>query len=350
MKTIEIAGRKIGTVNPCFVIAEAGVNHNGDMQMARRLIDAARDAGADAVKFQTFKTEKLVTVDAPRAEYQIKNTGTQDDSQFAMLKRLELDVDSHQELIAYCRERGILFLSSAFDEESADLLVKLDTPAFKVGSGELTNLPFLAHMATYGKPMIVSTGMANLGEVEIALDAITDAGNPDVILLHCLSSYPADPVEVNLRAMHTMQTAFDVPVGYSDHTMGNAVSLAAVAMGACIIEKHLTLDRSLPGPDHSASSEPEEFKKLVDDIRTIESAFGDGRKKPAPGELDTARVARKSLVAARDIATGEILTENMIAIKRPGNGLPPMLRPYLIGRMAKQAIPAGTLLTLEMLA
>jgi N,N'-diacetyllegionaminate synthase len=346
---IDVPGCKPELDQPCFIIAEAGVNHNGSLETARRLIDAAVQAGADAVKFQTFKADRLVTSEAPKAKYQIHTTDATE-SQYEMLHRLELSFEAHCELMAYCQEKDILFLSSPFDEESADLLMKLEVAAFKIPSGELTNLPFLDYVARKGKPMIVSTGMAYLGEVEAAVHTIEKAGNQDLVLLHCVSNYPAEPADVNLRAMLTMATAFGVPIGYSDHTLGTEVALAAVAMGACVIEKHFTLDRNLPGPDHRSSLEPIELAAMVQGIRKVESALGHGRKEPVPNEAETTAVARKSLVAARDIAAGTKMTEELMAIKRPGTGMPPFMRPYLVGRTARTDIPAGTLLTLEMLA
>jgi N-acetylneuraminate synthase len=317
--------------------------------MARQLIDVAVQAGADAVKFQTFKAERLVTPDAPKADYQLKTT-TKTESQYDMLHRLELSPEAHQEMMAHCRKQDILFISTPFDAESANLLNSLGIAAFKISSSEITNLPFLTHVARMNKPMIVSTGMSYLGEVETCVQVIEEAGNHDLVLLHCVSNYPANPADANLRAMQTLAAAFGVPVGYSDHTLGSAVALAAVALGACVLEKHLTLDRSLPGPDHQASLEPEELTALVSGVRTVEAALGHGRKEPAASESGTAAVARKSLVAARDIPVGTILTEELIAIKRPGTGLPPAMRPYLVGRTVRAAIPAGTLLTLEILA
>ena len=347
--SLEIAGRRIGPGYPCFVIAEAGVNHNGRLDLARRLVKKAKQAGADAVKFQTFKAEKLVTLSAPKAEYQRHNTGSVE-SQFEMLRRLELSPKAHRVVLALCGRSGVLFLSSPFDEHSADFLDSLGVAAFKIPSGEITNLPFLVHVACMGKPMIISTGMATLGEVETAVNAVWKAGNHDVILLHCVSNYPADPADINLRAMQTLETAFGIPVGFSDHTPGVEVSLAAVALGACVVEKHFTLDRSLPGPDHQSSLEPGELTALVDGIRLVEAALGHGRKEPAASEANTASAARKSLVAACDIPAGVTLTETMIAIKRPGTGLPPAMRQYLIGRVARTMISAGTLLTLDVLA
>ena len=347
--SINIANRLVGPGHLCYVIAEAGVNHNGSLDMALKLVDMASDARADSVKFQTFKAEKLVTPSAPKAEYQTQATDP-GESQFEMLRQLELTLEMHQSIIGRCRERNILFLSSPFDEESADLLASLGVAAFKIPSGEITNLPFLAHVARKGKPMIVSTGMANLAEVATAVSTIEGAGNRDVVLLQCVSNYPAEPANANLRAMHTMATAFDLPVGYSDHTPGTEVAFASVALGACVVEKHFTMDRRLPGPDHQASLEPDELAKMVQGIRTVESALGHGRKEPAASEANTADVARKSLVAARDIEAGTTLTEELVAVKRPGTGLPPAMRPYLIGRTVRANLPAGTLITLDMLA
>ena len=344
---IEIAGRKVGPGQPCLIIAEAGVNHNGDVRLAKQLVDAAVAANADAVKFQTFKAERLVTQQAPKAAYQRRRTG-ESESQLEMLRRLELSPRAHEELAEYCRQQGILFLSTPFDEESAALLANLHVPAFKIGSGELTNLPLLEYVASKNRPMIVSTGMSTLAEVETAVRAIQRVNNRGLIVLHCVSNYPADPAEVNLRAMQTMVRTFNVPVGYSDHTLGIEVALAAVALGACVIEKHVTLDRTMPGPDQRASIEPDELSALVRGVRMIEVALGDGRKQPTPRETDTAAVARRSLVAARDVPAGGRLTQELIAIKRPGTGLSPALQAQLVGRTAKRSIPAGTLLTWDM--
>ena len=348
MREVKIGGCKIGSGQPCFIIAEAGVNHNGNREMALKMVDAAKAAGADAVKFQTFRAEKIVTPDAPMAVYQRQATGI-DEFQLQMLKRLELSPEAHRELQAYCRERDLLFLSTPFDEESADFLEMLGIPAFKVPSGEITNMPFLEHIAGKGRPIILSTGMSSLEEVRAAADLIRKIGNNYLILLHCVSAYPANAADANLRAMQTMERAFDVPVGYSDHTLGVEVALAAVALGACVIEKHFTLDRNLSGPDHRASLEPDELRTLVSGVRTVEAALGHGRKEPAPCEAETASVARKSVVAARHIPAGAVLTEEMVALKRPGSGLHPSLLSLLLGRKARHDIPAGTLLTLEML-
>lgn len=344
---VSIVGRKIGLGQPCFIIAEAGVNHNGDLTLAKRLIDAAVEAKADAVKFQTFKAERLASATAPKAAYQLRTTD-HGESQLEMLRRLELSEAAHRHLMAYCQTRGILFLSAPFEEGSADLLERLGVPAFKIPSGELTNLPLLAHVARKGKPMIVSTGMATLEEVEAAVQRIRSSGNPPLILLHCVSDYPANPAEANLRAMRTMAEAFNVPVGYSDHTPGLDVALAAVALGACVIEKHFTLDSTLPGPDHRASLEPKELAVLVRGIRLVEAALGDGRKIPARSETATAAVARKSVVAARTIPRGTRLTEACLCLKRPGTGLPPSALPSVLGRTATREIPAETVLTWDM--
>jgi N,N'-diacetyllegionaminate synthase len=345
---IEIAGRKIGPGQPCFIIAEAGVNHNGSLELALKLVDAAAAAGADAVKFQTFKADRLVTRNAPKAGYQIRATGDAG-TQYEMLKRLELTEENHRSLIAHCERRGVLFLSTPFDEESSDLLESLELPAFKLPSGELTNLPFLDHVAGKGKPVILSTGMATLREVDAAVETFARSGNNRLVLLQCVSEYPADPAEANLRAMASMRSSFGFPVGFSDHTPGIAVAIAAASLGACVVEKHFTLDREMPGPDHRASLEPEELAEMVRGIRVVGSALGDGEKRPKAGEAATARAARKSLVAACDISSGTVLGSEHIAIKRPGTGIPPGKRELLLGRKTKVAVPAGTLFDWEML-
>lgn len=346
---MKIGNRAVGKEHPCFVIAEAGVNHNGDLGKALRLIDAAADAGADAVKFQTFKTTRLVTKSAPKAAYQIKNSGN-GESQYEMLKRLELSEEAHLQLMAYCIEKELIFMSTPFDELSADLLETLGVLCYKIPSGEIPNLPYLRHIARKGLPMVVSTGMAYLAEVEAAVRALEEVGHADFVLLHCVSNYPADPSDVNLRAMHSMETAFGTLVGYSDHTLGIEVALAAVAMGACVLEKHFTLDRTLPGPDHRASLEPDELKQMIDGIRIVELAKGDGRKRPAASEQNTAAVARKSLVAALDLPAGTVLTEELIGVKRPGTGLAPTMKPILIGRKLTRDIKASSLFELDMVA
>jgi N-acetylneuraminate synthase len=348
MKPLDVSGKSIGQGHPCFIIAEAGVNHNGEMELARRLVDAAVDAGADAVKFQAFKAAALVDPNAPKADYQLQTTDRAE-SQFEMIRRLELSADALQEIQAYCASRGTLFLATPFDDESAALLDAMDVPLFKVSSGEVTNLAFLTRLARFGRPIMLSTGMCDLAEVTQAVQTIRAAGNDSIMLLQCVSNYPADPADSNLRAMQTMSEALGVAVGYSDHTLGNEVALAAVALGACVVEKHLTLDRGMAGPDHRASSEPAEFGALVRGIRAVESALGDGCKRPAASERNTAEVARKSLVAARDLPAGATLTAEMLTAIRPGTGLSPALQGQVVGRRLRQAIAARTPLTFEML-
>ena len=320
-----------------FIIAEAGVNHNGSLDLALRLVDAAKASGADAVKFQTFRADLLVTQSAHKAPYQERTTGTSE-SQFEMLRRLELDAAAHRRLIDHCHEVGIQFLSSPFDTQSADLLASMNVPLYKVPSGEITNLPFLQHLARKGRPLFLSTGMSTLGEVEEAVHVLQSAGAPQVTLLHCVTEYPAPYAEVNLRAMQTLKVAFGLPVGYSDHTPGIFMAIAAVALGAEVIEKHFTLDRSLPGPDHAASLEPAELRQMVAAIRQVELALGSGIKAPAPCELPNLSVARKSVVAARSLPVGHQLAASDLDIKRPGNGLAPKLLPALIGRTLGKAV------------
>ena len=332
----------------CFIIAEAGVNHNGSPALARQLIDAAAEAGADAVKFQTFKTERLITADAPKAEYQ-KAASDSAESQFTMLKRLELSEDAHRELRDHCLTRGIEFLSSPFDEESLELLARLGIPRYKIPSGELTNLPLLRSIAGKGKPIILSTGMSDLEEVAVALETIRAVRAVPITLLHCVTSYPTAPEDVNLRAMVTLRERFLVPVGFSDHTLGGEIALAAVALGACVIEKHLTLDHTMPGPDHSASAEPHLLAEMIRGIRKIESALGDGIKRPADSEREAIAIARKSLIVARDLPAGTVLTESDLTIMRPGTGLPPAALPGLLGRRTRGALQQGSILTLEAL-
>lgn len=346
--SIMISGREIGIGHPCFIVAEAGVNHNGDLKLARQLIDIAVQAGADAVKFQTFQAERLTTRDAPKSEYELQTTDVRE-THYDMLHRLELSEESHNDLITYCKQQGIIFLSTPFDEDSANMLADLGVSAFKTSSGEITNLPLLAHIARKEKPMIVSTGMAKLGEVEDAIQTIESTGNNDIVLLHCVSNYPADPSEVNLRAMQTIAAAFQVDVGYSDHTPGVEVALAAVALGACVIEKHITLNKKLPGPDHQASLEPHEIKSMVHGIRMIEAALGKARKQPVESEANTASVTRKSLVAAKTIPSGTRVTRDMIVVRRPGTGLPPTMMTYVVGRTVREEITEGSLIKIECL-
>jgi len=348
-RAFTMAGRAIGDGAPVLIVAEAGVNHNGDMSLARRLVEVAADAGADAVKFQTFSTDALVSREAPKATYQRETTGD-GESQRDMLARLELTVDQHAELQQRCGKRGLIFFSAPFDERAADALESLDVPLFKIPSGEITNLPLLRHIAAKGRPVILSTGMSTVDEVEAAVAAIRDSGDPPLALLHCLSAYPAPAAEMNLRAMDVLRQRFGVPVGLSDHTLGIEVAVAAVARGARIVEKHLTLDKALPGPDHRASLDPAEFAALVSAIRSVESALGDGEKRPMPSEMDTRRAARKSLVAARAIRAGERLTAELIRVKRPGTGIPPAEMERALGRAVKRALAADQVIGWEDLA
>lgn len=330
-----------------YVIAEVGVNHNGDLGLAERLVAAAAAAGADAVKFQTFDAEALATSGAQKADYQCRLDGN-DRSQLEMLKALELPTDAHPVLMALCASLGIEFLSTPFDPGSARLLAALGIGRFKIPSGEVTNLPFLRLVASFGRPVILSTGMSDLAEVATAVDALKESGCRDLAILHCVSDYPARPEDANLRAMGTLATAFGLPVGLSDHTPGIEVALAAVALGATIVEKHLTLDRRLAGPDHAASLEPLEFQALVRGIRIVESALGSGEKRARPREMALRPLVRKSLVAARDIPAGSVLTDADIAAKRPGTGMPPAAGASLVGRTALVAIAKDAFLAEEM--
>jgi N-acetylneuraminate synthase len=332
-----------------FVIAEAGVNHNGSLDLALQLVDAAKASGADAVKFQTFRADLLATRSAHKAAYQERTTANSE-SQFQMLQRLELDEAAHRCLIEHCREVGIQFLSSPFDAQSADLLDAMDLPLYKIPSGEITNLPFLEHLAGKGRPLILSTGMSTLGEVEEAVELLKTAGATELTLLHCVTEYPAPYADVNLRAMLTLKMAFGLPVGYSDHTPGIEIAIAAVALGAEVIEKHFTLDRSLPGPDHAASLEPGELQQMVTAIRHVEAALGNGIKAPAACELPNISVARKSLVAFRPLPAGHRLTAGDLDIKRPGNGLAPKMIPALIGRRLRAALDKDEVITWDHLA
>jgi N,N'-diacetyllegionaminate synthase len=320
-----------------LIIAEAGVNHNGDPAMSLALVDAASAAGADVVKFQTFRADRLVTQAARKAEYQVRTTGG-DESQLAMLRRLEMTTAMHEAVIARCAERGIEFLSTGFDEDSIDLLVGLGITRLKIPSGEITNLPYLRHVGHLGLQVLLSTGMATLADIEGALEVLADAGTPRerVTILQCTTEYPAPMADVNLKAMDTIRDAFGVSVGFSDHTQGITAAIAAVARGATVIEKHFTLDRTLPGPDHQASLEPDELRNLVAAIRDVEAALGDGHKRPTESERRTRTVARRSIVAARPIRAGEVLTEADLAAKRPGGGLSPMRWHEVIGRPASR--------------
>jgi N-acetylneuraminate synthase len=341
-----VAGRRIGRGAPAFVIAEAGVNHNGDFTLAKTLVHAAAEAGADAVKFQTFVADRLVTAEAPQAEYQRRNSGVAE-SQYSMLKRLELSEDAHRELKALCSQLGILFLSTPFDEQCADFLATLGIAAFKIPSGELTNTPFLRHVALKGLPIIMSTGMATLTEIDQAVEAIRGEGNADLVLLHCVSAYPSAPADTNLRAMQTLADRFHLPVGYSDHTDGMEIALAAAALDACVIEKHFTIDRSLPGPDHKISLEPDELAAMVAGVRKVESALGEGKKCPTAAEVETAAVARKSLVAVRALRAGELFDSSMVVARRPGTGFAPSIMELLLGRSLARDVAQDEILCPE---
>lgn len=323
-------------MNHTLIIAEAGVNHNGYLDIAKRLVDSAVDAGVDIIKFQTFKASKLVKKDAKQAEYQKKNIGDGNDSQYDMLKKLELSKEDHEELVAYCNHKGIRFWSTAFDLDSLDYLHSLNLGLWKIPSGEITNYPYIRKIAQYGEPVIMSTGMCNELDIHNALDVLIKFGLPKekITILHCNTQYPTPFEDVNLKAMLTIQKDFDVNIGYSDHTRGIEVPIAAVALGATVIEKHFTLDRNMPGPDHMASLEPNELKDMVSAIRNIEQALGDGEKKVSTSEQANIAVARKSIVAAYDIKKGEELTEDNLTVKRPGTGISPMRWEEVVGTKA----------------
>lgn len=339
MYRIKISTKFIGDKEPCFIIAEAGVNHNGDIDLAKELINVAIDAGADAVKFQTFKAESLVLHGANKAEYQMNSTGSEE-SQYQMLKKLELTESNFEELKAYAENKNIIFLSTPFDNESVDFLDNIGVPLFKIGSGELINLPLLQHIAKKNKPVILSTGMATLGEIEEALYTLINKGLRDIIILHCITNYPAKAEEANLNVIKTLRSCFKLPVGFSDHTLGINVSLTARALGACVIEKHFTLDKKLPGPDHGASLDPEELGALVKGIREIESALGDGIKKPTKEEENIKKFVRKKLVACVEIPRGTIIAEGMVMLKRVGSeeGIDPKYFYSVLGKKTLQDI------------
>jgi N,N'-diacetyllegionaminate synthase len=324
-----------------FIIAEAGVNHNGSLDLAKRLVDVAVDAGADAVKFQTFKTENLVSRNAKKADYQKETTDTSE-SQFDMIKKLELDMDTHQKLIDHCQENNIMFLSTPFDNDSVNLLSDLGLQIFKIPSGEITNLPYLRHIGSLDKQVILSTGMSNIQEVEDALTILVGAGTlkENITVLHANTMYPTPMEDVNLNAMLTMQRELGVAVGYSDHTLGIEVDIAAVAMGASVIEKHFTLDKTMDGPDHQASLEPKELKAMVSAIRNIEKALGGNEKKPSPSEGINIDIVRKSIVATKTIKKGELLSDDNISTKRPGTGLSPMKWDNIINSIATKTYKA----------
>jgi len=330
-----------------IVIAEAGVNHNGSLDTAKQLVDVAAEAGADMVKFQTFSADRLVTLSAEKSDYQ-KQTTDASESQYTMIHKLELSSEMHEVLIAYCRQCDIEFFSTGFDTQSIDMLVELGLEHFKVPSGEITNLPYLRHVGKYGKPVILSTGMSNMREIETALDVLETSGTPrnQITVLHCNTEYPTPLEDVNLRAMLAIRDAFGVSVGYSDHTLGIEVAIAAVAMGATVIEKHFTLDCNLPGPDHQASLEPNELKRMVSCIRNIEKAMGDGVKKPSPSETKNISIVRKSIVAKKTISKGDLFSEDNLTVKRPGSGISPMEWDSIINQRSKSNFSVDDLINI----
>lgn len=347
IQPVHIGNRLVGPDQPCFIVAEAGVNHNGDMHLAHRLIDAAAEAGAGAVKFQSFITEELVTPEAPKAGYQVETTG-EPGSQYKMLKALELSADQQAELKAHCEQTGILYLCTPYEKMSIDMLDRMGVAAFKIASTDTTNIPFLRYVAGKGRPVILSTGMSTLGEVEQAVNTLRAGGlDGKIVILHCTSEYPAPVSDVNLRAILTMQQAFGCPVGFSDHTPGIGASPWAVAVGACVIEKHFTLDRNMVGPDHRASLEPDELVTLVRTVRDVEAALGDGIKRPTPSELPNKPLMQKSLVARRSIRSGETITSDDLTCKRPGFGLAPSWFDRVVGKRAAMDIPKDGVLTLS---
>lgn len=320
-----------------YVIAEAGVNHNGQLELAKKLVDIAKECGADAVKFQTFKAEECTGIKADKVDYQKKN-GLLEETQFDMIKKLELPFEDFELLKQHCEKRGIDFISTPDGEQSLKCLIDMNVSRIKVGSTEANNYPFLKKIAQSGRKIILSTGMSTLGEVERAVDTLLENGARDVVLMHCTTSYPADVEDVNLRAMITLREAFKLPVGYSDHTLGYEAAIAAVAMGAVTIEKHITIDREMEGPDHKASMPPKEYAEYVSRIRNTEKLLGDGRKQPTAKEKAIMQQIRRSILTARDLKAGTILTEEMLCIKRPGTGIAPEFLPLMIGRELKRDI------------
>lgn len=346
---IQIGTRVVGEGQPIFVIAEAGVNHNGDMVLARKLIEVAADAGADAIKFQTFTPEEIVSDVAPQAAYQVENTG-KEESQISMLRTLVLPHKEHLELKKYAEAKGLVFLSTPFSALDADFLETLNIVAYKIPSGELTNLPFLAHIAKKRKPILLSTGMGTLEEVREALNVLRENGAAEIAIFHCTSEYPTPPADINLRAMQTLADEFGLPTGLSDHSESIYIAIAATALGARILEKHFTIDRSLPGPDHKASLEPNELTEMIRCIRVVEQALGSPLKKPTKGETDTAKVARKSVVAKQSMKAGALVALEDVHIVRPGTGIAPKHLASVIGKKVLRDIPRGTPLQFDMLS
>ena len=341
-REIKIEDRLVGAGEPCFIIAEAGVNHNGDINLAKKLVDVAKDAGVDAVKFQTFKSEGVVIEECEIADYARENMG-KNIKQIDMIKKLELKYEDFVELKRYCDKKGIMFLSTPHSYDAIDFLEPL-VPIYKIGSGDLTNLPFLQKIAKKGKPIILSTGMSNLGEIEEAVGIIKKTGYDKITLLQCTTNYPTKMEEINLSVMETLKHAFKLPIGFSDHSLGINAAIGAVALGACIIEKHFTLDKNLPGPDHKASLEPDDLKAMVNNIRDVEKALGNGIKKPTKEEDEIKKVARKSIVAKTDIPEGTIITKDMLEIKRPGIGIKPKYYWEILGGKTKRTLKKGELI------
>ena len=348
MRTMTIGHRKIGDGAPCFIIAEAGSNHNCDLATALRLIDVAVEAGADCVKFQTYTAETLYSRFAPRLT-EMEGRSRAEETPFELIKRIELPWEWHERLVAHANAGGIIFLSTPFGHDAVDLLHRLGVPAFKIASYEIVDLPLLRRAARTGKPIILSTGNSSLADVEEAMATLQEAGATGVVLLHCVSQYPAKVEDVNLRAMVTLRQAFDVPVGFSDHTMDSVSSLGAVALGACVLEKHFTLDRSHPGPDHPVSLEPEELRRFVQDVRRLEAALGSPVKRVQVSEDENHRLGRRSLHARTRIPKGATITEEMLTVKRPGLGIKPVLLPVVVGRVARRDIEADEWITWDMI-
>jgi len=348
MNTITIGGKKIGDKNPCFIIAEAGVNHNGDPYLAKKMIDVAARAGADAIKFQTFHSEDVVLETAGKADYQKQTTGA-DESQYSMIKKLELTENNFSELARFAHKKKIMFISTPFDIRSVEVLERIGVPAYKIPSGEINNNPLLSHIAQKQKPVIVSTGMATLDEIHTAVTVLSENGVSQIALLHCITSYPAKIEDLNLRVIQKLHHEFKVPIGFSDHSLGIIGSIVAVSMGASIIEKHITLDKTMEGPDHRASLDPEELFSLITGIRQIELAMGDGIKKITPDEMANRNVARRSIVSLKDISTGSVIDGTMIALKRPGTGIEPRFLDRVKGKRAKVTIEKNTIISWEML-
>ncbi len=344
-KILNIGDRRVGDGEPVFIIAEAGVNHNGDMNLAKKLIDAAIDAGADAVKFQSYKTEKIITPSAPAAEYHIR-ASDRDESWFQLLKRLELAEDDHQNILSYCQKGGIIFLSTPYDEESADFLNSINMPAFKIASTDMNNIPLLQHVARYQKPILLSTGMSTMEEIGESVEAVRGEGNLQIILLQCTANYPPSPEDANLNVIATLRLEFELLVGYSDHLACSQAAIAAVAKGICLYEAHFTLDRNMPGPDQKSSLEPQELKQIIKDIRLTQKLLGSSTKKITPSEQETRTKLRKSIVAVQDIKLGDRFTQDNIGIKRPGVGLTPSQYFKLLGKKVKRNIAKDELIQL----